>query len=158
MIKDPNCPLPSFPADKLESEVVGEIMDIYNNCDKYIKQHKEEHKQPDMTIYEKRLNTLERQKKRLMDLYQFGDIEAAEVRQRIDTIQEEENGIKKAMKAVIEYDYDGFKESVQALGDDWEDLSTNEKREYMMDIIKKIIIDSHGNIKMVVNVKGGDNT
>jgi site-specific DNA recombinase len=156
MIKDPNCPLPTFVMGKLEEDVIERVMDIYKNTDKYIEMHKQQHIQPDTSIYEKRISELEKQKRRLLDLYQFGEISAEDIRRRIDEVQTEIEGLKKTMNSVIHYDYEGFADAVQALGTDWNDLSTDEKREYMLDIIEKIYINSCGEIKIVVKIKCGD--
>lgn len=156
MIKDPNCPLPKFDAEKLDEQVISMVMDIYNHCDRYIEQHKEEYGETDTMIFDKRIELLDRQMKRLLDLYQYEEIETDEVRARIEEIQNEKSALLKRKDEIIRYDYDGFKETVEALGRDWEHLSIDEKRDYMMDVIQKIVINSCQEIKIVVNIKCGD--
>lgn len=150
MIREPNCTLPVFRADELENKVIEQIMDIYNNVDYYIEKHKSEHKQFDTSLYDKRLQAIEKQINRLLDLYQYSEIEAAEVRRRIDELHKEKNDIIQAKNQVVRYDYEGFKDMVQALGTDWDDLTTEEKREYLMYIIDKIILDRGGNITIKI--------
>lgn len=153
MIKDPDCSLPKFTKDKLEGQVIAKIMDIYKNTDKYIELHKAEHRATDVSVYTKRIELLEKQSKRLMDLYQFGELEASEIRVRIEDIQKEKKALQNTINNTIEYDYDNFKDAVQALGDDWEDLSTDERREYMMSIIDKITLNANQEIKINIKIR-----
>lgn len=92
----------------------------------------------------------------VFDKYQYEEIETDEVRARIEEIQNEKSALLKRKDEIIRYDYDGFKETVEALGRDWEHLSIDEKRDYMMDVIQKIVINSCQEIKIVVNIKCGD--
>ncbi|MCX7772101.1 MAG: recombinase family protein [Clostridia bacterium] len=152
MIKDPNCSLPRFTMDKLESDIFQHIMDIYRNTDRYIEEHRLEHESGDISLYKKRIEALDKQTKRLMDLYQFEEIEAGEIRKRIDAIQSEKSVIQQSIASITHYDYEGFKDSIQALGDEWGDLSIEEKREYLMGVIDKITLYNSGNIKIEIKV------
>lgn len=152
MVKDPDCKLPAFPKDLIENKISEYIMDIYNDTDYYIEKHKAEHKQPDTSLYDKRLQAIEKQTKRLLDLYQYGEIEATEIRKRIEEMQDEKNAILQAKKQVIRYDYEEFRDIVKSLGDDWNDLNTDEKREYLMSMIEKIELDLNGNIGISIKV------
>lgn len=153
MIKDPNCNLPRFSKNNLEHQIIDKVMDIYKNTDKYIEMHKAEHRTTDISVYTKRIELLEKQSKRLMDLYQFGELEASEIRSRIDELQKEKRALHDTINNIIEYDYDNFKDAVQALGDDWEDLNTDERREYMMSIIDKITLNNNQEIKVDIKIK-----
>lgn len=152
MIKDPNCTLPRFTMDNLERKVIDVVMDIYKNTDKYIERHKKDHKTTDVSIYEERVKVLDKQAKRLLDLYQFGEIEASEIRNRIEEIRKEKAALQETIRNVIEYDYNDFKDAVQVLGNDWEDLSTDERREYMMSIIDKITLNANQEIKVDIKI------
>lgn len=152
MIRDPECPLPVFSAEQLENKIMEYITGIYKNTDEYIERHKEEHKQVDTSYYNKRLQSLDKQIKRLLDLYQFEEIEAAEIRKRIEDIQQEKNKIIQVKKQIVQYDYEGFKDLVQTMGNDWDDLSIDEKREYLMNIIDRIELDANGYIKIIIKV------
>lgn len=152
MIKDPDCSLPKFTMDKLEEQIIAKVMDIYENTDKYIEQHKSAHKTTDISVYEKRIEALDKQTKRLMDLYQFGEMEASDIRIRIEEIQKEKKALQSTINSTIEYDYDTFKDTVRALGDDWEDLSTDERREYMMSVIDKVTLNANQEIKLTIKI------
>ena len=152
MVKDPNCSLPVFPANKLEEKIMNCVMDIYNNTDYYIEKHKAEHKQIDTSLYDKRLQAIDKQIKRLLDLYQFEEIDASEIRSRIETLQEERKSIIQAKKQIVHYDYNEFRDLAQALGDDWDNLDIDEKRDYLMCIIDKIFLDINDNIEVSIRV------
>lgn len=154
MIKDPNCNLPRFTMSNLEKQILNEIMDVYNNIDLYIDEHKKKHQAPDISAFEKRIESLNKQEKRLMDLYQFGEIDAAEIRKRIEEIRQEKTSLQKNIFEVEQYDYESFKESMGTLVSDWGDLDTDEKREYMMSVINKILLsaDKKVDIQLKINV------
>lgn len=152
MIKDPNCKLPRFTMSNLENQILNEVMGIYNNIDLYIEEHKKKHQAPDVSALEKRIESLNKQEKRLMDLYQFGEIDASEIRKRIEDIRQEKTLLQKNIFEVERYDYESFKESMSTLVEDWNDLNTDEKREYMMSVIDKIVLSSDKKIEIQLKI------
>lgn len=152
MIKDPNCTLPRFTMSNLENQILNEVMGIYNNIDLYIEEHKKKHQAPDVSALEKRIESLNKQEKRLMDLYQFGEIDASEIRKRIEDIRQEKTLLQKNIFEVERYDYESFKESMSTLVEDWNDLNTDEKREYMMSVIDKIVLSSDKKIEIQLKI------
>jgi site-specific DNA recombinase len=152
MVRDANCPLPRFVMSKLEDDVFSRIMYIYSNTEKYINEHKETYENNNVEVFEKRIDTLNKQIKRLMDLYQFGEIEAREVRERVEALQQEKIGIQKNIDTVVHYDYEGFRDSIKALGEEWNDLSNAEKREYLMGVIDKIVLNKNGEMSIRVKI------
>ena len=151
MIKDPNCSLPKFPISQLENEILNEITFIYNNMEQYIEEHKKMHQTPDISVFEKRIATLIKQESRILDLYQFSEIESSEIRKRLEEIKTEKESIRNNINEIKHYDYEGFKESMEDLINDWGKLDMDEKREYMMSVIDKIVL--HPDKKIDIQVK-----
>jgi len=157
MIKDPNCCLEKIPKEELENAIAAEIKCLYNDLETIITTHKNEHQQPDTSTFEKQIIKLDAQAKRLMDLYQFGEIDAQQIRDRMESIRTEKRNIESKIKAIIEYDYNGFKKAVSDVVERWDDFeSVNEQREYLMDALDKIILISKDEVRIHMKINSSD--
>lgn len=98
---------------------------------------------------EKQVNSIDKQIKKLMDLYQFGSIPAEEISSRIENLVQEQSLLKKSIQEEQEFNYspefiDKFIEKVVNIKRVWSNFSLEEKRSLIRSIIDKIYVSETG--------------
>jgi site-specific DNA recombinase len=140
------CCLPFFRRDTLDSIVDNEIKHIFKNIESIIKEHKKENNIKDTSAYTNKIEKIDKQMIKMLDLYQFSDLSVEDLRKRMESLKIEKDKLQSEIERVDKYDYSKFRESVKVLYNEWDTLTINEKRKYMFDIFNKIIVDKGRNI------------
>lgn len=92
-IKDPHCKQKNRRTDDVDSQVLDMIQTLdYSAAQKKIKARQQKNI-PEQHL--KRLADIEKQEKRLLDLYQFGTLEMEELNERLSKLREEKKAIPK---------------------------------------------------------------
>ena len=106
-VLDPNCKNPTYRADVLEERIVKEIERLVND-EKYFQAIAGNSKKADVNQIEadrltlmQRIDALDLQISRVVDLYQLGTINIQEIGQRTRQLQEEKAALQKTLDGIV---------------------------------------------------------
>lgn len=97
MIKDPNCKNKNYRQYKLEAIVLDRIKEIAAN-QQYFFEQKQSNNKPESAGYDKQIRKIDKQVKRLLDLYQMGTVEYEEIDERISKLHQEKEALNDLIK------------------------------------------------------------
>ena len=102
-VVDPNCKNPSYACVDLDERIIKEIERMVDD-EKYFKAALKESLKPetsdDSAVIMRRIDELERQISRVIDLYQLGTINIDEIGERTKKLQEERDALRKTLKSI----------------------------------------------------------
>lgn len=151
MIKDPNCKNKNWRMEILDKIIEEEILKISIDKEYFNKlilsgEEEKNKNKSKKKIIEKKINELEKQINKLMDLYQVETIPIEEISRRIERLYEEKKELALQVKessSVKENPY--TEEAVKILKDLnmlWNQASIEEKRNLLRSLIKKITLEN----------------
>ena len=147
-IVDPNCKNDNWKIDELDNIVINQIKELCYNQKKIdaIFSNTKTDPKVDTQVIEKRLNEIDEQLKRLVDLYQFGNMPMQDIKQRIDKLQSE----REKLCDILENNNNdtitkqSFIENLKNFNNVFSDNNNLEsKRLWLRSLINKIIIDGN---------------
>jgi len=148
MIKDKNCLNTSYRSDVLESYVEDKLFELSfdkRQFEKLLKK-KKPHNTLDRVVVLKKIDDLDKQIKKMMDLYQFDMIPAEEIGLRISALYDEKKKLKSSIPNETEIDHEvnpNVEEALRLLSNlktIWPAASLEEKQVILRSLIKRIDI------------------
>ena len=162
MVKDPNCPSRHIPISIIDDYVVDEIKRRSFEKEKF-KEHfyknlEKDDSQVNIAALESRVDELDTQISKLMDLYQYGNIPAQELSKRIETLYNDKKKLENTVKETKENCKDDseiqLKEMLYYLDNFdilWEKANFDERREILLILVKEVIVKERDNINVILN-------
>jgi len=151
-IKDPSCKNKNWHISLLDSLIVDTIKILKHNPERMddIFKDRQQKTAINKPAINKRLKTIKNEKKRLIDLYQVGEVSIEDIADRIGTLQQEEDILNTQLSAP-ENDIATRKNDFMSILDSVEEIfngdSLNEKRLLIGSLIEKITLtDEHVHI------------
>jgi len=146
LIIDPNCKNPVYAIEKLDKIIFDKIKKLKLDAE-YFNTISQSHKSTDNNdhhIIIKRVNEIDKQIARMLDLYQLGTVPLDEINSRIKSLQDEKNALLDRL-AVTEVKTSRIskKEAMQLLnsiGDSIDANSFDSQRKIIHSLIQKIIV------------------
>jgi len=151
MIKDPNCKNKNWNVTKLDPIIEGEIKKLAfdkNYFKELLKKETASKRQPieETKIIQKKIDDLDRQINRLMDLYQKETMPLDMVSERIEKLYQEKKALSKQLSEVkedasIDFDTEGVMAILSDIPMVWDIADMEQKRHIMRSLIDRIIIN-----------------
>lgn len=144
MIKDPNCKNKNWPRDELDRLVEKEVFRLTTD-ERYLEsilEDKPMHQDDSETIL-KRIEGIDKQISKLIDLYQYETIPADELGRRIEKLHNERNSLQQQLKPKEEepnFDIQNILVLINNLENIWQNATTDEKRGILTSLIDRILI------------------
>lgn len=151
MIKDPNCKNKNWNVTKLDPIVENEIKKLSldkNYLKELLKKETASKRQPieETKIIQKKIDDLDRQINRLMDLYQKDTMPLDMVSERIEKLYQEKKALSKQLSEVkeeasIDFDTEGIMAILSDIPLIWDYADMEQKRHLMRSLIDRIVIN-----------------
>ena len=160
---DPNCKNPAYAVVDLDARIIGEIERIAHDHAYFQKLRTQERQRPsrsdaDRTALMQRIDELDRQISRVVDLYQLGTISIHEIGQRTQKLQAERDALQTTLNnmEVQKEDTRLSEEKALSLLSSFDAVietgEMDEKRELLQELIKEIVIlPTKGELDIVWN-------
>lgn len=150
-IIDPNCKNPVYAVVDLDARIIGEIEHIAHDRDYFQTVRTHERQRParsdaDRSALMQRIDELDRQISRVVDLYQVGTISIHEIGQRTQKLQSERDALQTTLNNMEVQQEDALLSEEKALSllSSFDAVigtgSMDEKKELLQELIKEIII------------------
>ena len=148
MIKDPNCNNKVYRIDDLDNIVFNEIKKLAIDPD-YLQSIKQEHARSDIGqqihAIENKINSINQQISRFMDLYGIGKFTMAELDEKTTPLQDQRSKLKKELESLTNESKKMPDEQIIKLATSFEDAiehgTLEERRSIIEALINKIMID-----------------
>lgn len=148
---DPNCKNPAYAVVDLDARIIGEIEHIAHDRAYFQKLRTQERQRParsdtDRTALMQRIDELDRQISRVVDLYQLGTISIHEIGQRTQKLQAERDALQTTLNnmEVQKEETRLSEEKALSLLSSFDTVietgSMDEKRELLQELIKEIVV------------------
>lgn len=158
MILDENCRNPSYPVVDLDAFIIDEINRLATD-DNYLNEVYHQYDEDDSdsdnnaTVILRRIDEIDLQIKRLIDLYQINTIDVDELDKRLGKLKTEKAALEKNVQPTIKKKRPA-KSEIQKLifhfCDNFDDMPLDEKRKALFSLINKIIVEKEqGNITII---------
>ena len=154
MVKDRSCKMKIWDSDLIQNLVLAEIKNIaYNNKEVNNALNKKQ-KNNSLKVYKNKLEDINKQINKILDLYQYGTIAADTLNNRIRFLHEEKNNIEKIIQQETEKEKlsNNNNKKLQEISlqiiENWDITELAVKIELLSKIIDKIIVD-HDCIKIL---------
>jgi site-specific DNA recombinase len=144
MVKDRNCKNPVVYQDTLEEAVLNQIREFR------LAPEEAEESQPDRAPYENRLNELERQKERLLNLYQTGALELEDIKDRLNALKMQKEDVEQGLAALERPVKPMERKDAIELSDMIDRVDDEKKRDIILALIQKIVVDG-GDVQIYWN-------
>lgn len=146
MIKDPKCMNKNWPREELDKKVEAEIFKLTtdeNYLQEIIQVKPREEDTNEDEIILKRINEIDKQTSKLIDLYQYGTIPAEELGARIEKLRTEKQSLEdqidlKEEESVV--DMQSVMIVINNLETIWSNATTDERRGLLTSLIDRILI------------------
>jgi site-specific DNA recombinase len=135
MVKDRNCKNPVIYQDTLEGTVLNQIREFR------LAPEEAEESQPDRAPYENRLNELERQRERLLTLYQTGTVELEDIKDRLNMLKTQKEDVEQGLAALERPVKPMERKEAIELSDMIDRVDDEKKRDIILALIQKIVVD-----------------
>lgn len=154
LVKDPSCINPSYACADLDQHIIDEITRMATNEKAFLSavaaKNKKRHSPDSISerkkaAIQKRIDTLDTQIRRILDLYQLGNIDIGEIKKRVTTLESERNALLLSLKEKSKSDsYRYSPEAARSLLHDFAEVSKTgdirAMRAVLKELIQKIIV------------------
>lgn len=153
LIKDPNCSSITWKEKELDKIIKSEIFKASTNPDYLNKKDKSKPSKNNNSVITKKINEIDKQIKKLMDLYQFNNFPITEISSRIQNLSQEKSNLEKQLNKIPVTDINKpIYPIIKNLKDVWDTMDHIEKRNTIKTVINKIILYKDKTIEIEWNV------
>ena len=148
MIRDPNCKNKNWKAVELDQYVIGQISKLNSEPEYFETAIRIQSNIPDLetTAIRKRIDNLDSQIGKLLDLYQFGNVPPEKIADRIESLSNEKLSLEESLQRPEEEAPDITFEQARKIAENsfsvLENGSLEDRRQVVQSLIRRIDIDA----------------